>query len=377
MAVRVEPVRDRRAFRAFQRLPWRIYRDLPLWVPPLLSDEAKQFRRDRNPFFAHGEIEPYLALRDGEVVGRIVAIDNDAHPEEDGQRLGFFGFLETVDDPEVIAALFAAAARWLREKKCTQLLGPANFTTNDTCGILVDGFDEPPGILMPYNPDYYVRLFDGLGLEKAMGLLAYYVDDTMVLTEQMRRIAARAERKGAVIREMDWGDLEREMEKARQIYNAAWVENWGYAPMTREEFAHTARDLKKIADRRFVMLAELDGRPVGFAASLPDYTPALRALDGRLTPWGLLRAWWAMRKVVHIRTMVLGVVPEVRRRGIDALMLREVIDRGLAAGYVSSELSWILENNELMNRALLGIGGVVKKRYALYRAPIEGFLQAS
>lgn len=376
MSLRVDPAHSRGDFRTFLRLPWKIYRDDPAWIPPILRQVSSQFDRRRYPFFRHGEVEPFLAWRGSEPVGRIVAIQNKAHTSarKDGQ--GFFGFLEMEKDLDVTRALLREAGRWLRARGLERLLGPVQFTTNDTCGILVEGFDDPPAILMPHNPPYYGPLLEEAGLSSPRLLLAYLISHDTLLPEQMRRIAGRAEKKGVRVRLVDFGDFEAEIDRVREVYNSAWDENWGFQPMTKEEFYALAEELRRGADRRLLLVAEAEGRPVGCALSLPDLNPAIRLLNGRLTPWGLARLWLASKKVKRIRTLVLGVTPRYRRRGVDALLIRETVDRGLAAGYRSAELSWVLEDNRLMNRGILAVGGVVHKKYRLYEGELAGLTES-
>ena len=370
MSLRIDPVHGRSDLRAFLRFPWNIYRGDPAWVPPILRQVAAQFDRSRYPFFRRGEVEPFIARRDGRPVGRIVAILNRAHLEAVDDGLGFFGFLEMEEDPEVAAALIEAAGEWLRSRGIRRMLGPVNFTTNDTCGVLVEGFEDPPAILMPYNPPYYGPLLEKTGLEVAKNLLAYRITPEVVVLDRFRRIAERARRKGFRVRKIDFGAFESEIERARSIYNDAWSANWGFEQMDREEFHAMARDLRRAADPRLILLAEADGEAVGFAVSIPDLNPAIRKLNGRLTPWGLLAMWLAARRVERIRTLILGVRPAYRRRGVDALLGEETVSRAIEAGYRSAELSWILEENVPMNQAILAVGGVVSKRYRLYEGDV-------
>ncbi|MCZ6689265.1 MAG: N-acetyltransferase [Planctomycetota bacterium] len=368
----MESARDRRSFRAFLRLPWRIYRDDPLWVPPVPRQVEGQFDRDRYPFFRRGDVQPFVAWRGEEPVGRIAAIQNRTHQEVAGDRLGYFGFLEMVNDPEVARALFREAGDWLRERGLDRMLGPVQFTTNETCGVLVEGFDEPPAIQMPYNPPYYPDLLEEVGLKTAKVLLAYELTPDSIVFDKTRRVADRAERRGIRVRQLNLRDFDAEVERAREIYNQAWSANWGFDAISREEFHEMSKDLRRGADPRLLLMAETEAesRPIGCSISLPDLNPAIRLLDGRLTPWGLLRFWRASRKIKRMRTVLLGVVRGWRLRGVDALLMRETVDRGLAAGYESAELSWILEDNEPMNRALRGVGARESKRYRLYEGDL-------
>ena len=369
----VVPVRDARLLDRFIRLPWSIYRGDPAWVPPLLADVRKILDRS-HPFHSHAEVEYFLALRGEEPVGRIAAIINRAYNEFHGNSVGFVGLFESVDDPGVAGALFDAAESWLRERGVPEALGPFNLSTNDELyspGVLLDAFDKPPFLLMAHTRPYYPRLFEGAGWSKAKDLLAYWLEADAPperLVRAMDRVARGVE--GLVIRQMELRRLDREVELVKEIYNAAWERNWGFTPLTDEEIGHMAKDLKPIIDPRFALIAEVHGKPVAFALALPDFNQVLRRLNGKLLPFGIFKLLWYRRRIDRVRIFTLGVTPEYRRTGIDALLYLRIFQNGMVAGIMKGEASWILEDNWAMRRALERMGGFVYKTYRVYGKPL-------
>jgi ribosomal protein S18 acetylase RimI-like enzyme len=372
MPLRIEPVRTPRDLRAFAVYPWSLYRDDPCWVPPLLRDVENVFRSARNPFFEHGEIEAYLARRNEGVVGRIAAIRNRAHETFHGEAAGFFGFFECESDPETAMGLLGSVREFLRQRKLAVLRGPVNPSTNDECGLLVDGFDTPPMILMAHTLPYYPALLEQCGLTKAKDLFAYLLEaDTE--PDKLRRGAALARERNpeVVIRPLDKRKLDREVAAFKSVYNKAWEKNWGFVPMTDAEVDHMARQLKPAVDPALVQFAERRGETVGFALGLPDMNVALKHANGRLFPFGFLKVLWHARRIHRARILALGILPEYRRSGIDVLLYDELFRRGLARGYRVGEFSWILEDNLAMRRPLEGIGARPYKTYRIYEAPVD------
>ena len=359
----MRPVRTAADLGMFIGFPYRHYRDDPLWVPPLRRDVATLLSPEHNPFFEHAEAGYFLATREGgAVAGRIAAIRNDAHgrvhPEE--RQVGFFGLFESADDQAVADALFAAAARWLRERGLTTMRGPMNFSTNDDCGLLVDGFGTPPVVLMPHNPPYYPRLVERAGFAKAMDLLAYEGARDPVPERLVKAAARLAERHRITLRSLEMKRFWADVAQVKRLYNEAWEENWGFIPMTDAEMNHLARQLKPVVVPEMVVIASIDERPVGFAIALPDFNVALRSnRSGRLFPFGLFRIMWNQRKITRSRVITLGVLPECRRIGVDALMYEWLWRHGRARGIVWSESSWILETNSAMRNALERMGFAV------------------
>ena len=365
----VEPVEDRRGLRAFLRLPEDLYRDDPRWVPPLRRDERARLA-PTSPFFAHAEARLFLARRGGSVVGRVAGIINRLHLARWEDGAGFFGFFETVRDPTVAEALLGEVTAWLRSQGLRVLRGPVNPSTHDECGLLVDGFDRPPCLLMPYNPPYYASLLEGLGLRPIRDLVSYAVEVPQAVPARVARMAGVAEERGIRVRCLDPRRLPAETEVIRNLYNAAWGENWGVVPMTPEEAASLASRLRPVLVPGLALIAESGGRPVGFILGLPDINPALRLLRGRLTPWGVARYLWRRRRLEGSRLMALGVIPEARRQGVDAVLYREYLSAARRRGYRWIEAGWILEENAVTRRAVERWGGQVVKRYRLYEGPL-------
>ena len=369
--VDVTPVRSPTDLKAFINLLWTIYRNDSHWVPPLRSDLKKRLDKSRYPFFDHAEAEFLIARREGRVVGRIAAIKNDAHINFHEEQVGFFGFFESIEDPEVAAALFSHAAQWLQSHKLKVMRGPVNYSTNDDCGLLVEGFDSPPAILMSYNPPYYPNLIEGFGFEKAKDLLAYEITDEVQVPERLERtVQWIKKRKKITIRPLVKKQIHQEIQRVKEIYNSAWEKNWGFIPMTDREIDYMAEELIQIIDPDLLLFAEIEEEPVAFILALPDFYVALKHANGRLFPFGLLKLLWHKRKIDTARVLTFGIKEKYRQQGIDALMYYEVYKIGVAKGYRRGEMSWILEDNILMNRAAENMGATLYKRYRIYDYPL-------
>lgn len=369
---RVLPVGSAGEREAFIRLPWRLYQGDPNWVPPLLADVRTMLDPGGHPFHEHSDVQLFLALRRGIPVGRIAAIHNRRHVAHHQEPVGFFGFFESERDPLVAGALLDAAGSWLRDRGLDVMRGPASFSTNEEAGLLVEGFDRPPAVMMPYNPPYYRDLLVEEGFREAKTLVAYWQSgsrppDYLVRAEKI----VRRRYPDLSVRALRMDEFQEEVQRIRDVYNAAWQDNWGFVPMTEAEFRHLARDLKPVVEPDLVLIAEDgEGRPVGFALALPDLNQALRHANGRLLPFGLLKILWHRRKISSLRVLTLGLVEEYRGKGIDALMYLEIFRRAGELGLHSGEFSWILGDNEAMRRPLERIGAEIYKRYRLYDRPL-------
>lgn len=373
MELSIEPVTSRRALREFLTLPWRLYRGDPNWVPPLLSEEYKLLDPSRgNPFFRRAEIALFLARDDrGAPRGRIAAIHNRAHNDAHRDRVGFFGFFECANDPAAAGALLDAARAWARGRGRDRLRGPVNPSMNDACGTLVEGFDSPPAFMMTYNPPWHDALLARCGLAKAMDLWAYYLSDKVMPIERLERLARRLVGKADLrVRPVDLGRFREEVEIIRGLYNRSWAPNWGFVPMSEEEFDYAAKGFRAVVVPDFLLIAESEGRPVGFTLALPDLNRAIRRANGRLFPFGWWKVWRASRRIRFARVLTLGVAPEYQASGAAALLYYELLKRGTAMGYHEGEMSWVLETNTLMNRAMETMGGKVYKKYRLYEGPV-------
>ncbi len=352
----------------FIRLPWRIYADDPVWVPPLIHDVRNALDPARHPFHRHAEVELFLAWRGDQVVGRIAAIVNHTHNAFHDEQAGFFGLFESVDDGEVARALLGTVESWLRERGMCLVRGPMNFSTNDEIaspGVLVDGFDTPPVLLMGHAPRWYAGLLEHAGYTKSKDLLAYW----LVNAEQERfaRFAERVAQKHNVrIRPIDMKRFDAEVALVQSIYNAAWERNWGFVPMHDEEIRHMARSFRPVVVPEYVRIAFVDDKPVGFSLMLPDYNTVFKTLNGRLFPFGLFKLLWQKRRISTVRMLTLGLIPEYRNRGLDALLIHTQIMTSLARGITGGECSWILEDNWEMRRGLERMGAHVYKTYRVY-----------
>lgn len=359
---------DRDAVEAYIRFPWSVYEGDDLWVPPLLADMRAKLDPDVHPFHRHSDVRLFLATREGRPVGRIAAIHNRRHVEHHDEPVGFFGFFECERTGETAGALFDAAGDWLRSRGLETMRGPASFSTNEEAGLLVQGFDRSPSVMMPYNPPWYEELVREHGFREARTLVAYWHDDPEP-PEYLRRAEKLVGRRypEVSVRPLRMDDFPEEVERIQAIYNAAWRDNWGFVPMTDAEFRHMARDLEHAVDPELALIAEDgDGTPIAFSLSLPDLNQALRHADGRLFPFGLLKILWHRRKIDTVRVITLGVVDAYRGKGIDALLYLDTFRRGSARGYHQGEFSWILEDNEAMRRPLEKFGARIYKRYRLY-----------
>lgn len=370
--VEVHPVESRRDRRAFVDLVYRQYRDDPWFVPPLRMEQKRLVNPRKNPFFEHGRMQLFLA-RDGagRVVGRIAGIVNGEHLRKYDDGVGFFGFFESVDDPAVSDALFDAAEGWLRAQGLSASRGPANPSLNDVAGLLVDGFESPPYILMAHNPPYYEQLLLRRGYRRAMTMWAYFVHQKYVDFPRFRRGVDLVYRRhpGLHLRQIDMGRFDEEVQTIRSIYNDAWSENWGFVPATEAEFEHLARDLKQILDPRMIFMLELDGEVIAFSVAIPNLNQVLRGIPGgRLLPTGLLRLLAAERfgGIQEVRLPLLGVRKAHQGRGFDAILILAAAEKIPPIGFPSCEMSWILESNPAMKNALEALGGVKDKEYAMF-----------
>jgi len=363
--VEIAPVVNARDLKRFINFPYSLYRQDPYWVPPLKIAQKEILDVKHHPFYKFASIQCFLALRDAKVVGRVAAILDPNHNQFHHEEAGFFGFFESVNEQGVADGLLGAARNWLRERGAKVIRGPVNPSLNYECGVLVDGFDSSPVVMMTYNPRYYAGLLEGAGLRKAKDLYAYYVATHGGTTEKIDRVARRVESQ-VRIRTMRMKEFWKEVELVWEIYNAAWSRNWGFVPATREEFMLMAKDMKMILDPEMVLLGEVGGRVVGFALALPDANQALKHAKGRLFPLGLLKILYHKRSVRHVRVLVMGVREEYRTAGVAAGFYAELFRRADRRGYEGAEMSWVLEDNVLMCRSIEALGGQRYKTYRIY-----------
>jgi GNAT superfamily N-acetyltransferase len=371
-AIEVRPVRTAAERKQFIRLPWTIYEDDPHWVPPLIG-EVKEFLNPRkHPFHEHGTAVQFLGFRDGQPLGRILVSDDVRYREHSGENVGCFGMFECVEDQALAHALLDAAAAWLRDRGRTSIRGPIDYSTNYPCGLLVDGFDTPPRVLMNHHRIYYADLLESWGLQKAKDLYAWWFNDPYNLVAKWQERCERITRRtGAIIRPFRPSDFHAEIRRCREVYNAAMHRNWGFVPMSDAEFQYLGRHLARLTVPDHVLLAEVEGKAVGFAVAVPDLNEAIRPLDGRLTHFGLpvgtLRLLWRLRRLRTMRMLVLDVVDDYRRRGIADLLIYHMLRRNKATLRLEgAELGWTLEDNLGVNRVIEAVGGRRYKTYRIY-----------
>jgi hypothetical protein len=364
--------RDKAALSRFFNVADRLYAADPNWVAPLRDDLAKVFR-DENPFFRHGEMQLFVARLDGKDVGRIAAILDRNHNEFHEEKASFFGYFESEDDPQVAGILLEAAAVWGRERKMTVMRGPTNPTLNDEAGLLVDGFDSPPVLMMTYNPKSYIGLIEGQGFRKAKDLLAYWFPLEEKPLARLSRVADRFRKRASdiVVRNVTKGGLERDLVRIREVYNEAWEKNWGFVPMTPEEMDFMAKRMKPLLVEELLWIAEArkpDGtlEPIAFMLMLPDYNVAMKPLKGRLLPLGWLKFLLGVRKIKTVRVLTLGIKRPYRLSGIQSIMMADSLRFLLSKGYTGAEVSWLLEDNDLVIGSVRLWGGQLYKTYRIY-----------
>ena len=358
----------------FIKLPWKIYKNDKNWVPPLIIERKEFLNPKKNPFFNHAMVKLFLAYKNGVPVGRIAGIVNHAHNSFHGEKIGFFGLFECIDDYVVASSLFDKAKEFVREAGMATFRGPVNFSTNDEVGLLTEGFDSPPVIMMTYNPRYYMNLFEKYGLKKAKDLFAYSMPTSTIFPERIINLAEQIKRRDNVtIRTLDIKNFAREVSLIKNIYNDAWSKNWGFIPMNDEEFDHLAKQLKQIVDPELVFFAFVNGEPAGFSLTLPNVNEILIKLNGRLLPTGIFKLLYYsyFKKIIKtVRVITMGVVKKYQRKGLDNLFHIENTRVSREKGYKIGELSWVLEDNTMMNRVAELVKAKVYKKYRIYEVEI-------
>ena len=369
----IRSVTTRADLKRFVGFPYDMYdkRRYPQWVAPLRVAVHDALDAGKNPFYRKADRALFLALREDKVVGRIAAIENRAHNEFAGDRTGFFGFFESIDDQAVADLLFRVASDWLGARGLTSIQGPMNPSTNYECGLLVEGFENQPTFMTAWNPPYYDTLLQRAGFARAKDLLGFWfpaAEPGYRLPDFVERQADRALESGRMeFRDLDPKKFDREVAACWEIYNDAWERNWGFVPMTRAEFEHMAKDMKRLLWPELAFMASVEGEPAGFMLAVPDYNVALaKNRSGRLFPFGLVRLLRGKRTIRTARVMALGVKKKFRSRSILALFTREVLQRGLAMGKIGAEASWLLEDNQLIVKPMRAMGARERMRWRVY-----------
>lgn len=371
VSVEVQAVMSRRDWREFIELPFRLHSTSPWWVPPLRLERRSFHSRRMNAYFKHAGAQEFIARRGGQVVGRVSAQVDGNYDAQHGPGTGMFGFLELEDDPEVAAALLNAARGWLAERGRTRMIGPMDYTMNDECGVLIEGFERDPMLKQPWHPPYYQRLCEGAGLTKAIDLHMWELDisDREKILPVIFELADQAKsRHGIELRHMRRRDLAKDVRVFGEVYNAAWKRNWGFVPYDDEDLKHLGEEMQLVFDRNWFMAAEKDGETIGIAITLPDINQVLKLMNGRLLPLG----WWHFLRrgkvITRVRVGFLGVKPEYQHTGTAAMFYVEHFNMAIETPQKWGEMGWILETNRSMNRGMEAMGGRIAKRYRVYES---------
>lgn len=353
----------------FIKLPYKIYKDNPYWIPQLNS-ENKKLLSNKNPYWEHAKKQLFLAYdNNGNIVGRIAAIIDYNYISFQQTEIGYFGFFECIDNVEVAKLLFDCVKQWLSENKIFKMMGPMNPSTNDEVGFLYEGFDSCPKILMPYTQKYYLSLAQQCGLTKIKELYAYNIpvalDDRNIRLEKAAKIVQKRN-PTITIKCFNKKNFKKDLEDVIEVYNSAWEKNWGFVPWTRKEFETIAKDLINLADLNIVMLACDGDKTIGILIAIPDYNFVLKKMNGKLLPTGFLKFLYYKRKIKDLRLMIMGVKKEYRQKGIESLMFLESLKNSVKGGYQNCELSWILDDNIMTQRSAQMMNGSLYKKYAVY-----------
>ncbi len=373
--LQIRSVESKSDWATFIEFPWKIYKDDPLWVPPLRIAVRDMLDVNKNPFFKHAFMYPVLAWKDGQCVGRMVGIVDENHNRFHDEKVVFFGFFESINDQIVVNHLLDAVMQWGKSKGMTTLRGPVNLSTNHECGLLVEGFESSPMVMMTYNPPYYSNLLEKWGLSKAKDLFAYDIpSDIQRYSERLLAHSERLKQRGSIhFRSIRMNEFQKEIDHIIDVYNDAWEKNWGFVPMDEEEFRHMAKDMKAVIDPDLVLVAEVRGEVAGFALALPDVNQAFKKIkNGKLLPTGLFKLLWNLkgpgrkRTINRCRVLTLGIKQNYRSLGLGPLFYTEYFKRAGVLGYGMGECSWILEDNVAMNKALKMMSATRSKVYRIY-----------
>jgi hypothetical protein len=374
MDVKLVSVENSNQRKIFIDFPHELYKDDPFYVPEIYLAMKEHLDPAKNPFFKHSEAHLYLAYDDKKVVGRIAVILNNNYNKYHECNVSFFGFFDCINDAKVSYTLLSKAEEFSREKGTNQLLGPTNFSTNDTAGLLIEGFDSPPVIQMTYNFPYYRDLVENFGFVKDMDLFAYWIPVETVSQKSLNlsdRLKERLLGRGITFRTINMKNFKSEIDKIKQIYRTAWEKNWGFVPPTDEEFDFLAEGLKLMVDDRFTCVCELNGKMIGFAVAMPDVNEmVINFRKGRILPFNVFKLLWGKKRTKKVRVMLLGVVEEHRKLGIEAIFYANLIGETLKTGKLGGEASWVLENNESMVRGAQNLNGQKYKTYRIYSKSI-------
>ena len=368
--IAIQPVETRSQQQRFIRLPWRIYADDPCWMPPVIMSQQELLGFRKHPFYERSKSRSFLATRGGRDVGRITAIVNAGHIDRYKEQRGFFGFFECDEDTAASRALFQAAGDWLHAQGMTCIRGPANPSLNYECGLLIEGFDTPPFFMMTHNRPWYAHLVEDAGFGKIEDMFAFWGETSMLGgldPKLVTMVEGVKERFGVTIRPLDRRRFADEVRTFLHIYNESLGGTWGFVPLTSGEIDHMAASLKYLIEPELTLVAEVDGKPVGAVFCLLDYNPRIKAIDGRLFPFGFLRLLWNKKAIKRLRAISTNVVPEYQAWGIGLVLMNGLYERFMKWGLREVEFSWVLESNYLSRRTLERGGALVTKKYRMYQ----------
>ena len=373
--IEIIKVKNKKELKRFIDFPHTLYKGVKQYVPELFGEQKKLFNQEKNPFFKHSKADFFIAYKDGVVSGRIVAIKNNNYIKYHVEKTGFFGFFECINDEEVADALFKTAYEWVRAEGVEKLVGPENYTINESCGILTEGFEYPPVLGMPYNLSYYKELYENFGFRIAMNLSAYRLSSLQIpsFAKRSMRISERQlVRNKITIRPINMKDFDAEIGRFHKIYNASFKENWGFVPLTEDEFRFQADGLKQIADPELVLFAEKDGEVIGFITTLPDYNQLfIKIKRGRLFPIGIFTFLLNRKKIDGCRVSIIGIKDEFRKLGIAPVLYGRIFEASHRKKLYMGEASYVMENNKVMRKNIEAIGGEVYKKYELYEKDVK------
>jgi GNAT superfamily N-acetyltransferase len=368
--IKISEVKSNKELRRFIQFPNILYKDDPYYVPELYISQKAMFDRKKYPFFAHSKVDFYLAYKAKQLAGRIALIRNNNHISYTGEKCGFFGFFESINDFNVAKALLDKATSWVRNEGLDSIIGPENFTTNDSCGFLIEGFDNPPVFMMPYNKPYYIEFFESYGFKKKLDLVSYLLPSNETpdkIAPLLYKIDEKMKRNSIIIRPINLKEFDEEIKKFRVVYNSAYEKNWGFVPLTEDEFRFQANGLRKIADPGSVLIAEKDNSIIAFLCAVPDINQVLiKVKNGHLLPFGFAKLFFNKKKIDKMRILILGVHDKLRNSGIDVLLYSRLFEYGRKTNIKNAEAAYVMENNLLMNSILKSLGGQIIKRYRLY-----------
>lgn len=367
-----------RDLRGFIKLPWRIYRNYPKWIPPLIIEMKHKLDPRKNPFFEYGQVKLFGVCNEfHEMVGRIAAIFNPVHCDIYRESTGFFGLFECINSVDVARRLFTTANEYLSKFGCTHLAGPVNFNTNDESGLLIEGFDESPTLMCNYSPPYYAQLLSACGFVKVMDLFSYEGRLGHIFPQKYSDVFKRVSEKSEVnVRPFNRNQFSQEITTIREIYNGSFRDVWGFLPLSSSEAEAMGKNFISFSDDELVWIAEFENKPAGLILALPDVNEILKNINGRLLPFGIFRFLLRRRHIRGVRVIVLCVLPLFRSKGVETLLIHKVHQRILSGGYQRAEFSVVNENNIRMRNILETFGFHLTKRYRIYRAPISKLIDS-